>query len=111
MEKSARVKKKKGRVRQTHVVRKAKHNLGRTVPPRRDVLGHEALLLRLVKPAREPKVAYLELAVRIHEQVARLEVAVQHVCRVDVLQTAERLVDEGLEVRVRERLARADLSV
>ena len=29
----------------------------------------------------------------------------------DVFQTAERLVDEGLEVRVRERLAGADLSV
>jgi len=90
------------------VVRKAKHNLGRAVPPRRDVLGHEALLLRLVKPARESKVAYLELAVRVHEQVAWLEVAVQYVGRVDVLQTAERLVNEGLEVRVRERLARAD---
>ena len=102
---------KKGHFRQTHVICKAKHDLGRTVPPRRDVLGHEALLLRLVKPAGEPKVAYLELAVRVHEQVAWLEVAVQHVGRVDVLQTAERLVDEGLKVCVRERLARADLSV
>jgi hypothetical protein len=36
---------------------------------------------------------------------------VQHVGRVDVFQAAERLVDERLEVRVRERLARADLSV
>ena len=35
----------------------------------------------------------------------------QHVGRVDVLQTAERLVDEGLEVRVRERLAGTDLSL
>ena len=34
----------------------------------------------------------------------------QHVRRVDVLQTAERLVDKGLEVRVRERLAGTDLS-
>jgi hypothetical protein len=34
---------------------------------------------------------------------------VQHVGRVDVFQTAERLVYEGLEVRVRERLAGADL--
>jgi hypothetical protein len=36
---------------------------------------------------------------------------VQHVGRVDVFQTAEGLVDEGLEVCVRERLAGADLSV
>ena len=35
----------------------------------------------------------------------------QHVGRVDVLQAAERLVDEGLEVRVRERLAGTDLSL
>ena len=102
---------KTGRVQQAHVVRKAKHDLRGAVPPRRDVLGHEALLLRLVKPAREPKVANLQLAVRVHEQVARLEVAVQHVGRVDVLQAAERLVDEGLEVRVRERLAGTDLSL
>ena len=33
----------------------------------------------------------------------------QHVGRVDVFQAAERLVDEGLEVRVRERLAGSDL--
>ena len=93
----------------THIVRKAEHDLRRAVPPRRDILSHEALLLRLVEPTREPKIANLELAVCIHEEVARLEVAVQHVGRVDVFQAAERLVNEGLEVRVRERLAGSDL--
>jgi hypothetical protein len=34
---------------------------------------------------------------------------VQHVGRVDVFQAAERLVDEGLEVRVRQGLTRTDL--
>jgi hypothetical protein len=95
----------------THVVCKAEHNLGCAIPPRRDIFGHEPLLLRLIKPASKSKIANLELAVRVNEQVARLEIAVQHVGRVDVFQTAERLVDEGLEVRVRERLAGADLSV
>ena len=93
----------------THVVCKAEHNLRCAIPPRRDIFGHEPLLLRLIEPAGEPKIANLELAVRVDEQVARLEIAVQHVGRVDVFQTAERLVDEGLEVRVRERLAGADL--
>jgi len=93
----------------THIIRKAEHDLGRAVPPRRDVLGHEALLLRLVEPAREPEIANLEFAVRVHEQVAGLEIAVQHVGRVDVFQAAERLVDEGLEVRVRQGLTRTDL--
>ena len=93
----------------THVIRKAEHDLRRAVPPRRDVLGHEALLLRLIEPAREPEIANLEFAVRVHEQVAGLEIAVQHVGRVDVFQAAERLVDEGLEVRVRQGLTRTDL--
>jgi hypothetical protein len=95
----------------THVVCKAEHNLRCAIPPRRDIFGHEPLLLRLIKPTGKSKIANLELAVRVDEQVARLEIAVQHVGRVDVFQTAERLVDEGLEVRVRERLAGADLSV
>ena len=95
----------------THVIRKAEHDLRCAVPPRRDVLGHETLLLRLVEPAREPEIADLELAVRVHEQIARLEIAVQHVGRVDVFETAERLVNEGLEMRIREGLARTDLRV
>jgi hypothetical protein len=95
----------------THVVCKAEHNLRCAIPPRRDIFGHEPLLLRLIKPASKSKIANLKLAVRVNEQVARLKIAVQHVGRVDVFQTAECLVDEGLEVRVRERLAGADLSV
>ena len=98
------------RFRQTHVVRKAEHDFRCAVPPRRDVLGHESLLLRLVEPAREPEIANLELAIGVHEQVARLEIAVQHVGRVDVFEAAERLVNEGLEMRVREGLAGTDLS-
>ena len=94
----------------THVIRKAEHDFRCAVPPRRDVLGHESLLLRLVEPAGEPEIANLELAIGVHEQVARLEITVQHVGRVDVFKAAERLVNEGLKMRVREGLARTDLS-
>lgn len=59
------------------VVGKAEHDLGRAVPPRRDILGHEPLLVRLlpvlrrlVKPAREAKVANLEFAVGVHLRAA-----------------------------------------
>jgi hypothetical protein len=94
----------------TYIIRKAKHDLRRAVPPRRDVLGHEALLLSLVEPAREPEIANLELAIRVHEQVTRLEIAMQHVGRVNVFQTAECLIDEGLEMCVREGLTRTNLN-
>jgi hypothetical protein len=67
------------------------------------------LLLRLIEPASEPEIANLELAVCVHEQVARLEVTVEHIGGVDIFQTAQRLVDEGLEVRVRERLTGTNL--
>ena len=93
----------------TYVVCKAKHDFGGAIPPRRNVLGHKALLLRLIEPAREPEVTNFELAVRVHEKVARLEVTVEHIGRVYIFQTAQRLVDEGLEVRVRERLTGTNL--
>jgi hypothetical protein len=93
----------------THVVRKAKHELRRAIPPHRYGLGHEPLLLRLTKPACKPKIGYLELAICVNEQLGRHEMAVQHVGRVNVFQTAECLVDEGLEVRIRERFSGTDL--
>lgn len=92
------------------VALEAQHNLGRAVPARRHVLSHVARVLLRVhrKTTSQSKIADLELAVGVDEQVARLEVAVQHVGRVDVLQTAQDLVDEGLEVGVGEGLAGAD---
>jgi hypothetical protein len=93
----------------THVVGKAKHDLGRTVPSGGDVLGHEALLLLLVETTSKTKVADLELTVGIDEKVSRFEVAVEDIGRVDVFEAAEGLVDEGLEVGIGEGLAGADL--
>jgi len=96
----------------THIVCFAEHDLGRTIPPIHDVIGHEPRRqLRVDELAREPKIANLELAVLVHEQVSRLEVAMHRTSRMDVFQTAESLVDERLEVRVRKGLAGTDLEV
>ena len=94
------------------VLLEREHDLGRAVPPRRDVFCHEARLrparlCRLDGP-REAKVAHLEVAVRVQEQVRRLEVAVDHVGRVQGLEGAEGLVDEVLWVVVREVLCPDD---
>jgi hypothetical protein len=78
----------------THIVGEAEHDLRRAVPSRRDILGHKPLLLGLIESTRETKIANLEFAIRVHEEIARFEIAVQNVGRVDVLQTAECLVNE-----------------
>ena len=46
----------------------------------------------VVEAAREPEVADRQVAVRVHEEVRRLEVAVEHVRAVDVLERAQDLV-------------------
>lgn len=100
----------------THVVRETQHDFRRAIPARRDVLGHESLIARSLGRAttgrvstREAKVTDLQFAVRVNEQISWLEVAVQDVRGMDVLQSAERLVDERLEVRIGEWLSGADL--
>jgi hypothetical protein len=93
----------------THVVGEAQHDLGSPIPTRRYIFGHEALFLLLVKAASETEVANLELAIGIDKKVARLEIAVKYIGGVNIFETAECLVDEGLEVGIRERLARTDL--
>ena len=92
------------------VVGEREHDLRRPVPSGGHVLGHKSSVLLGVfqKPAGQPEVADLELAVGVDEQVARLQVAVEHVGRVDVLEPTQHLVDEGLVVRVGQRLARPD---
>jgi hypothetical protein len=67
------------------------HDLGRPVVARRDVARH----LRVLEPG-EPKVAELEVAVFVDENVGRLEVAVDDAGRVDVFQAAEHLVEKVL---------------
>ena len=69
------------------VLRARQQELRRPVPPRDDVLGH--VLLLGVGP-REPKVADLQVAVRVQEQVAWLEVSVKDVRAVNVLESPGR---------------------
>ena len=93
------------------VLCETEHNLRSSVPSCSNVLGLEASsdVVGLVAEATgKTKVANLQLTVGVDEQVAGLEIAVQDVGRVDVLETAEDLVDEGLEVGVGQGLATAD---
>lgn len=90
------------------------HDFWRAVPSRGDVLGHELLgagsnrISICIKPAREAKVADLQLAVRVHQQIAGLQIAVEDIRTVDVLEATKRLVDKTLEVRIAQGLSRAD---
>ena len=90
------------------VALKAQHDLRRSVPPGSHILGHVPRILLRVhgEAASQSEIADLELAVGVDEQVAGLQVTMQHVRRVDVLEAAQDLVDEGLEVGVGEGLAR-----
>ena len=92
------------------VALEAQHDLGGPVPSGSDVLGHVACVLLGVhgETPGQTKIADLELAVGIDEQVTGLQISVQDVGRVDILETAQDLVDEGLEVGVGEGLAGSD---
>lgn len=92
------------------VALEAQHDFRRTVPSGSDVFCHvTGILLRVDRETSgKTKVANLELAVGIDEQVSGLQVTVQNVGGVDVFETAKNLVDEGLEVSVSQRLARTD---
>lgn len=105
-------------VHRLRVLRGGQHHLGRTVPSRGDVLGHgpAAAVAAVLSGVRtrpgvhvlgnpgKTEVAYLQVAVRVDQQVGGLQVAVDHVGSVDHLQPAQRLVDEVLDVVVRQVL-------
>lgn len=75
------------------VALRVEHDLGRTIPTRRHVLGQEARVIVVgIGDARQPEVAYLQVAVRVQQQIARLEVTMQHVRRMNVLETAQDLI-------------------
>lgn len=66
----------------THIIGETEHDLGSAIPPRSDVLCHEALVRGAILracgaasrrvSARKAEVTYLELAVRVNEQVTWL---------------------------------------
>ena len=101
----------------TYIVGEAQHDLGSAIPAGSNVLGHETLVrcaacivvttTRAVS-ASKAEVANLELTVRVDEEVTRLEIAMEDVGRMNVFKTAERLIDEGLEVSIGEGLLRAN---
>lgn len=92
------------------VALEAQHDLGRTVPTCCDILGHiSGVFLRVNgETTGQAEVTDLQLTVGIDKQVTGLQVTVQNVGRVDVLETAEDLVDKGLEVGIGQRLTGAD---
>ena len=92
------------------VVLEGQHDFGSTIPSCGNVFRHvTSVLLRIDgETARKTEIANLELAVGIDQQVTGLKITVKHVCRVDVLEAAENLVDEGLEVSVGKWLAGPD---
>ena len=89
------------------VVGEREHDLRSPVPPGSHVLCHEPSVLLGVfqKPAGQPKVADLELAIGVDEQVSRLQITMKNICRVDILEPTQHLVDEGLVVGVCQSLA------
>lgn len=102
----------------THIIRETQHDFWSTVPSGCHVLCHEALVggisISIIGAiwaiaTSEAKVANFEFTVSVDEQISRFEVAMKDASRMDELETAEGLVDEGLEVCVGERLSRANL--
>ncbi len=67
------------------------HDLGGAVPARGNIGRHEAAVFLWARAQRtsHAKVADLEIARAIDEQVAGLDVAVQHVGRMDVLEPTQ----------------------
>jgi hypothetical protein len=92
------------------VALKAEHNFGSTIPSSGDIFRHVPGVLFWIhrKASRQAEIANFKLAVGIDQQISRFEVAVQDISGVNVLQAAKDLVDEGLEMRIRERLSRSD---
>ena len=88
----------------------AQHNLRSTIPARSNVFGHiPCILIRVLGEASsETEIANLQFAVGIDQQIAWLQISMEHVGRVDVLQSTENLIDEGLEVRIGKWLSGAN---
>uniref|UniRef100_A0A0K8RI04 Putative mitogen-activated protein kinase n=1 Tax=Ixodes ricinus TaxID=34613 RepID=A0A0K8RI04_IXORI len=81
------------------------HDLRRPVPPRRHILRQEARVVVLgVRHPRQAKVADLEVTSGVEEQVARLEIPVQNIGRMNVFEAPQDLVEEVADVVVAQLL-------
>jgi len=75
------------------------HGAGRApVPQRDDAVGVALVLVGARVLAREPKVGQLQDAAVVDQQVAGLEVAVQHVAAVAVRQAGQQLAHVALDL-------------
>jgi hypothetical protein len=85
----------------------AQHNLRCTVPSRCNVFCHVSSIFLWVnrEPSSQSKITNLQFTVGIDQQISGLQISMEDVGRVDVFQSAEDLVDEGLEMCVGEGLA------
>ena len=65
------------------VLLERKHNLRRTIPSRCNIFGHEARVV-FGRGCRsgETKVADLQIAIGVEEQIGGLEIAMKDICRV-----------------------------
>ena len=93
------------------------HDLRCTVPPRHHIFGQQGTfrriphLLTVQNTTCQTKVAHLQVTIRVDQQVRRLQVAMQHIRRVDVLQRPQHLVDEVLDVIQTQALLGVDYPV
>jgi len=86
------------------------HNLGSTIVASHDVLGQIFTLL-FAQVATEAKVTDFEITVLVQQNVTRLEISMNNIGRVQVLKSAQDLVDEVLDVLDLQLLLRTDNSV
>lgn len=68
------------------------HDLGGTVVSRRNVSRHLGVL-----NTSQSKVANLQVAVLVHQDVGGFQIAMDDTCRVDVFQTTQNLIQEVLD--------------
>ena len=78
------------------VLRGTQQDLRGSVPPRRHVLRQHLVrnLLGAVDRPGQPKIRNLRVALRVQQQVARLEIPVNELPRVHVLERLEELIDD-----------------
>ena len=74
------------------VVAESQHDLWSSIPASRNVLCHEPSISRFHQSTRQPKIANLELTIGIHQQIPWFQIAMQHICRVDILESTAYLV-------------------
>mmetsp|Transcript_39239 Transcript_39239/g.103439 ORF Transcript_39239/g.103439 Transcript_39239/m.103439 type:complete len:321 (-) Transcript_39239:246-1208(-) len=80
----------------------------RCAVPARDYIFRKLLRDGIVHTTGQPEIANFEVAILVDEQVVRLQVAMEHLGRVDGFEAAQDLVNEVLDVVVGERLLGVD---